>query len=98
MHIRVEIGTFDHDVVLALNYAAVFKVSFAPRGSVLAHLFNCYVAVDCIITHNVPLDTVGDKVECGCGIAQRKASQVAMIFACVFKLRVPKALRQRAHL
>ena len=64
MHIGVEIGTFDHDVVLALNYTAVLKVSFALRGRVFAHLFNCWVAVDRMTTHNVTLDAVGDKVEC----------------------------------
>ena len=33
VHIGVEIGTFDDDVVFALNYTAVLKVSFALRGA-----------------------------------------------------------------
>ena len=38
MYIGVEIGTFDHDVVLALNYTVVFKVSFVPERSVSSHI------------------------------------------------------------
>ena len=73
MHIGVEIGIFDHDVVLALNYTVFLKVSFALRGRVFSHLFNCCVAVNSTVTHNVPFDAVGDKVECGCGVAHRKS-------------------------
>ena len=73
MHIGVEIGTFDDDVVLALNYMAVLKVSFALRGRFFTHFFNCCVAVDRTVTHNVLLDAVGDKIECGCGVAHRKS-------------------------
>ena len=63
VHIGVEIGTFDDDVVLALNYTAVLKVSFALRGRFLTHFFNCCVAVDRKVTHNVPFDAADDKID-----------------------------------
>ena len=64
MHIGVEIGTLDHDAILALNYMAVLKVSFALISCLITHFFNCYIVVDRSATRNVPPDAFGDKLEC----------------------------------
>ena len=46
MYISVEIGTFDNDLVVDLNYIDVFRDSFALRGRDFTHFFICCFAVD----------------------------------------------------
>ncbi len=70
MYISVEIGTFDNDLVVDLNYIDVFRDSFALRGRDFTHFFICALLS---ITHNMPLDLVGYKVDCGCGAVYGKS-------------------------
>ena len=81
MCIGVEIGIFDHDVILALNYMAVLKVSFALISCLITLFFNFYIVVDRSATHDVPPDAFGDKLYCSYGVPMKKVSQVALIFA-----------------
>lgn len=69
MHVVVEVSAFDNDVRFPFNHSAILKIWCALRRGIIAHFFDCFIAVNCAVANYVPLDSIGYVFEGRDGVA-----------------------------